>query len=112
MDWPFHGIVVGDAYSQLHEGLAGTMESQLRKLKNIIEREVLKVVTSLTAKISASDVAKRLFEKIEQERSSSPIEVFLGKCSCGFVDSYYNMAMDVDDFDHFPVTPVQDQDGW
>jgi hypothetical protein len=37
--------------------------------------------------------------------------VFVGKCSCGFVDSFFNMAMDVDDFDHFPVEPINSEDG-
>lgn len=39
-EWPFKGIVVGDAYKELHEGIEGTMETQLRKLCQLLEREV------------------------------------------------------------------------
>jgi hypothetical protein len=39
-DWPFEGIVVAGAFEELGEGIGGTMESQLRRLRNIIEREV------------------------------------------------------------------------
>eukprot|EP01127_Copromyxa_protea_P009235 TRINITY_DN2161_c0_g1_i4.p1 TRINITY_DN2161_c0_g1~~TRINITY_DN2161_c0_g1_i4.p1 ORF type:complete len:173 (+),score=31.51 TRINITY_DN2161_c0_g1_i4:355-873(+) len=96
MEWPYKGIVVGDAFAQLGEGIDGTLELQVRKLQHLLERE-----------IKVSGVTKELFERIARERIDDPIELFLGKCSCGFIDSFFNMTMDVDDFDHFPVEPSQ-----
>lgn len=91
-DRQFKGILIGDAFEKLHEGLAQSYSVQFQQFTEVVDRE-----------LNRSETFRRFFKLLGEQMESDPIQIYFGKCSCAFVDNYSNFAFDFDDLNHFLV---------